>query len=216
MKMGTMVETIQNAIIPEPEPEAEAQPGTTQPDDSTIESQLTQEITTLWSSHVRLSADRKATAKELRQIRSCLAERLYEMKSLLCRPDRGRASMWRGWLRERGIPRSTADRLVSRYSETLCTDSESVPSEKLSAPSESEVGHVSDSVRQHLKQKLPTPRSAYGFLLWFVTNYDLGYEMQDNGILVFDPSVKEPPSTAGPPAADQPAGAGDGNSGEVI
>jgi hypothetical protein len=52
--MATMVETIQNAIIPELE--VDAQPGTTQPDDSTNENQLTEEINTLWSNHLRLSA----------------------------------------------------------------------------------------------------------------------------------------------------------------
>jgi len=44
-QMGTMVDTIQNAIIPEPE--AEAQPGTTQVDDTAIETQLRQEISDL-------------------------------------------------------------------------------------------------------------------------------------------------------------------------
>ena len=39
--MGTMLETIENAIIiPEPEPETEVQPDPTQPDDTIIEPQL--------------------------------------------------------------------------------------------------------------------------------------------------------------------------------
>jgi hypothetical protein len=206
----TMVETVENNVAQEPQ--AEAQPGTTQPDDGANETQLTQEISDLWSNHLRLSADWKATAKELRQIRVTLSERLYAMKSLLCRPDRGRASMWRGWLRERGIPRSTADRLVARHAESLFPDSESVPSEQVSAPSTAE---VADSVRQHLKQKLPTPRSAYRFLLWFVTNYDLGYEMQDNGILVLEPHEEEPSSVAAaPPAVEQPAAVADASNSE--
>ncbi|MGA3169067.1 MAG: hypothetical protein ABSF14_23460, partial [Terriglobia bacterium] len=77
--MGTMLDTIENALIPEPD--AETQSGTTQPDDTAIETQLTQEISDLWSSHVRLSVSRKATSKEMRQIRASLAERLAAMKS---------------------------------------------------------------------------------------------------------------------------------------
>src|ERR1035437_7246393 len=116
--MGTMLDTIENATISEPEPEAETQPGTTRPDDGEIETQLTEEISSLWNQHTRLSADRKATSKELRQIRASLAERLSGMKSLLSRP--GRLGQWRGWLNQRGIPRSTADRLVARHAVSLC------------------------------------------------------------------------------------------------
>lgn len=108
-----MLETIQNAITPESETGIETQSITTQADDSTFENQLTVEIKTLWSDNVRLSSDRKATAKELRQIRASLAERLYAMKSLLSRPGRG--GQWRSWLKERGIPRSSADRLCDRH-----------------------------------------------------------------------------------------------------
>ena len=114
--MSTMLETTQNAINPESETGIETQSITTQSDDSTIENQLTDEIKTLWWNHVRLSADRKTTTKELRQIRASLAERLYAMKSLLSRPGRG--GQWRSWLKERGIPRSSADRLPT-HAETL-------------------------------------------------------------------------------------------------
>src|SRR5579872_2080932 len=109
--MDALVEAIRDVVT------TEAQPAPTQPDDSTIETQLANQISSLWKETTRLSADRRASARELRQIRSALAERLYEMKSLLSRP--GRNGEWRGWLREQAIPRSTADRLVSRHAETL-------------------------------------------------------------------------------------------------
>jgi hypothetical protein len=78
--MNAIVDSLQDIVPAEVESE---QPGTTPPDDGVIESQLTQEITTLWSNHVRLAADRKLTSKELRKIRTNLAERLYEMKAPL-------------------------------------------------------------------------------------------------------------------------------------
>ena len=101
-QMEAILDAIQDIVAAEPT--AEAHPVTAQPDDAIIETQLAQEISTLWSDHVRLSGDRKATSKELRLLRARLAERLHEMKTLLARPGRG--GQWRGWLRERGIPRS--------------------------------------------------------------------------------------------------------------
>jgi len=95
--MGTMLEAIEDTITQEPggaAPAAEVQPGATHSDDRAMENQLAQEISELWSNHVRLSGDRKATAKELRLIRARLAERLHEMKSLLSRP--GCLGQWRG------------------------------------------------------------------------------------------------------------------------
>ncbi|MGA2609827.1 MAG: hypothetical protein ABSH01_20505 [Terriglobia bacterium] len=214
--MGTMLETIQNVVIPEPEPEAEAQPVTTPPEDSTIENQLTQEISELWSNHTLLSASRKTTAKELRQIRARLAERLYAMKNLLSHPGRG--GEWRGWLRERRIPRSTADRLVSRYSETLCVDRENVPSGAIPEPSEADIERLFNSLWPRLERRLPTPRSVYHFVRWFVGSFGLPYEMHKNGLLVLYPGVETPSATATAVMTEAVAASGDGvgKSGEVV
>jgi len=104
--MNEILEALQGVVLTEPDPEV--QPNPAQPDDVAIETQLTQEISVLWSDHLRLSANHKTTAKELRLLRTRLADRLYAIKSHLCRPELGRASQWRGWLRQQGIPRSTA------------------------------------------------------------------------------------------------------------
>ena len=212
--MGTMVEIVETAITHEPQ----VGDGTniTQGDDTAIETQLTDEISTLWSNHVRLSADRKATAKELRQIRTTLAERLYEMKSILSRPGRG--GEWRGWLRERGIPRSSADRLVARHAETLCAGGENVPTGAISEPSEADIERLFNSLWPRMEQRLPTLRSAYHFVRWCVGSFGLPYEMHSKGILVLYPEVETASATA--PAvvtgAVAASGAGDGNSGEVV
>lgn len=199
--MGTMVETIENAIIPEPE--AEAQPGTSQPDDSNIENQLTEEISTLWSDHVRLSADRRATAKELRQIRASLAERLAAMKSLLSRPGRG--GQWRSWLRERGIPRSTADRLVARHAETLCADNENVPSGAISGPAKPAAEKLAGTVWPSLRKVLTTGESVVEFIGCIAEISGVSHEWRQEGLMIFHAVPKAADGLPGSASAADPA-----------
>lgn len=200
--MGTMLETIQNAVIPEPEPQAEAQPVTTPPEDSTIENQLTQEISELWSNHTLLSASRKTTAKELRQIRARLAERLYAMKNLLSHPGRG--GEWRGWLRERRIPRSSADRLVSRYSETLCVDRENVPTESIPVPSKETAEKLAETVWPSLKKVLTTGESVVDFIGCIAKISGVPYEEREIGLMIFYPLPKAADGLSGSASAPDP------------
>jgi hypothetical protein len=179
-----MVDIVENAIIPEPEPEAGAQPGTAQPDDSTIENQLTEEIRTLWSDHVRLSADRKATSKELRQIRASLAERLAAMKTLLSRPGRG--GQWRSWLRERGIPRSTADRLVARHSETLGIENGNVPTGAISISPDDSAEKLAKSVWQRFRKTLATYEAVIQFIGCIAEISGVGHEQRAEGLVIFN------------------------------
>lgn len=106
--MSTLIEASDGIVPAEPENDTNSETG--QPGESIGEAQLTQEIATLWSEHVRLSADRKLMSKDLRQIKEKLAERLFEMKALLSKPGRG--GQLRGWLKGQKIPCSAADRLV--------------------------------------------------------------------------------------------------------
>jgi len=177
--MATMAKTIQNAIIPEPE--AVAQPGAAQLDDTAIETQLTQEISTLWSDHVRLSASRKATAKELRQIRASLAERLHAMKSLLSHPGRGRE--WRGRLRERGIPRSTTDRLVARRAETLCADN--VPAGAISEPAEAVAEKLAKGVWPRFRKVLATDEAVVQFISGIAEISGVPHQWREEGLMMF-------------------------------
>jgi hypothetical protein len=201
--MNAMLEAIQDVVAAEPE--TDVQPDSTQPGDALIEAQLTQEISELWSSHARLSGDRKVTAKELRLVRARLAERLHEMKSLLSRP--GRLGQWRGWLRQQGIPRSTADRLASRHGETLGSDNEeNVPSGAVSAPSQADVQRLFELIMPRLKKKLPTPLLAFDFLLRFVGSSGLAHEWQENALVVLKPSVETAKESSGAVAAPAEVG----------
>jgi hypothetical protein len=197
--MDAILDAVQS--IAAAEPEVEAPPVSAQPDDAMIETQLDQEISTLWSDHVRLSAGRRATSKELRQIRARLAERLHEMKSLLSRPGRG--GQWRSWLRERKIPRSTADRLVSRYAEALCGGDGNVLSEAIPDSPEDSAERLARSVWQRIGKLLTTGESILRFIGCFAEISGVGHEQRDEGLMVFNPVHKpadELPASA--PAAD--------------
>jgi len=193
--MDALFESIQDVVIAEPE--TEAQPDPTQPDDGAVETQLTKQIRTLWIEHTRLSADRKATAMELRRIRAILAERLYEMKSRLCQPGRG--GQWRSWLKERGINRSTADRLCARHGETLGIENGNVPHEAISKPGEDSAETLAKSVWVRFRKTLATDEAVIQFIGCIAELAGLGHEQRAEGLLIFKSApmvAEELPATA--------------------
>ena len=180
--MDALVKAAQNVVIAEPE--TEVQPDPTQPDDATIETQLTQEISTLWSDHVRLSANRRVTANDLRQIRASLAERLHEMKSLLSRPGRG--GQWRSWLREKGINRSTADRLCDRHAETLGIGN--APSEAITEPTVTAAEKLASVVWSRFRKVLVSDEVFIDFIGRIAELAGFGHEQRAEGLLIFKPA----------------------------
>ena len=200
--MNEILEALQGVVLTESDPEF--QPDPAQHDDAAIETQLTQEISALWSDHVRLSANHKTTAKELRQLRAGLAERLYAVKNLLARP--GRCGEWRGWLRERAIPRSTADRLVSRHAETLGNDNENVLSGAINE-NENAVEPLVQSLLPRLKRTLPDIPSVFKFIAAVGGAFGLKSETTEDCIMLSQPKEQSehlPSETGAPEAA--PAG----------
>jgi hypothetical protein len=202
--MDAILDAVQDIVAAEPD--AVEQQVTVQPDDGATETRLTEEISSLWSEHTRLSADRKLTSKELRQVRARLAERLHEMKSLLARPGRG--GEWRGWLRQHGIPRSSADRLVTRYSETLGSGNEgNVPSEAIPEPATPTAEKLAATVwSSSLRKVLVTGESVFQFLASIAQVSGIPHEQRAEGLMIFSP-VPVPEAadeaTASAPAADQ-------------
>jgi hypothetical protein len=183
------------------EPEAVEQPATAQPDDGAIETRLAQEISELWSSHLRLSGDRKATGKELRLVRARLAERLFAMKQILCRA--GRAGQWRSWLRQQHIPRSTADRLAMRHAETLGGDDGNVPTGAIPEPATPTAEKLAATVwSSSLRKVLVTGESVFQFLASIAQISGIPHEQRQEGLMIFTPVRKaadEVPASA--PAA---------------
>ena len=197
--MDALFEATQDVVIAEQE--TATQPDPVQPDDGAVETQLTNQINTLWSDHLRLSADRRTTAVELRQIRAILAERLYEMKSRLCQPGRG--GQWCSWLKERGINRSTADRLCDRHGETLGMENGVAPSEAISEPAEDSADKLAKSVWQRFGKLLTNDDAVIQFIGSIATASGIRHEWREEGLLIFSPPPRpseELPATA--PAID--------------
>jgi hypothetical protein len=182
--MDAAIEAIQNVVSSEPE--LGEQQGTAQPDDGAIETRLTEEISSLWSEHTRLSADRKVTSKELRLLRARLAQTLHQMKALLARPGRG--GEWRGWLRQQGIPRSSADRLVARYAETLGTNKgEELHNGAIPESPEDSAEKLATAVwSSSLKKVLVTGESVFQFLASIAQISGIPHERRQEGLMIFN------------------------------
>jgi hypothetical protein len=151
-----------------------------------LENQLKEEVTSLWSEHVRVSGAKKATTAELRQLRTKLAEKLYNMKQVLSRIGRG--GQWRGWLGEVRIPRSTADRLVERHAESLGVSAANVPTESIS-PQE-EVGRLVQSLLPRLR-RLSSPTKLYQFVCVLAEQLGLTCTTTEGGILLTRPTSEQ-------------------------
>ena len=189
--METMIDALYDVVLTEPE--AEVQPDPVRSDDIAVEAELTQEISALWSDHVRLSANHKTTAKELRQIRAKLAERLYAIKQLLCRVGRG--GQWRGWLKERHIPRSSADRFCERHAETLGIKNEIAPSGAING-GEDTVEQLVQTLLPRLRPKLADAQAVFKFIAAVGEAFGLRSETTEDCIMVSQPKEQNEPTAA--------------------
>jgi hypothetical protein len=85
-----------------------------------------------------------------------LAELLFRMKQKLSQP--GRNGGWSLWLRQQGIQRSTADRLVMQYAESYGLTDE-LRHRDINEPLEANVCLAASRTSKRLKNMLKTPRS---------------------------------------------------------
>jgi hypothetical protein len=173
---------------------------TAAPPESQIE--LGDQIADLWSRHLNAKNTAKATNEELRNIRARLGEQLHEMKQVLAQPGRG--GQWSGFLREHGIPRATADRLVERYQRPLNPDLNCV-TEEVSEPTDEEVQKLFTSVWPNLQRTLRTPQSLYRFIDLLTFTYDGACRcVTDKGIFVLKPAEPTicPASSDGEPVVE--------------
>lgn len=212
--MNAIVGAIQDVVTAQPD--VEVRPDPTQADDAIVEARLEAEISTLWTDHTLLSQSHKKTAVEIRHLRARLAERLFEMKKILSRPGRG--GEWRGWLRERGIPRSTADRLVARHGESLGVHDGNAPSESIPEPAEASPEKVAKSVWRSVQRVLTTDDAVVAFITYIAELSGIACEQRQEGLFIFDAvgqaaaDVPIPASTTDP--GPQPSHGDDTNKGE--
>jgi hypothetical protein len=128
------------------------------------------------------------------------------MKKILSRPDAGRGGQWRSWLRERGIPRSTADRLVARHAETLCADGENVPTGAISEPAKPTAEKLAETVWPSLKKVLTTGESVVQFIGCIVTASGVAHEWREEGLVIFNPVPEAADGLPGSAIASPPTG----------
>jgi hypothetical protein len=156
--------------------------------------ELGEAITNLWSMHVNAKNAARATKGELRAIRAKLGEQLLEMKTLLASP--GRDGQWSGFLRERQIPRATADRLVAGHQRSLNPDPNRL-SEPVSEPTKEEVQRLFIAVWPKLRRTLRSQQSVLLFVDLLISHYQHS-ERPDREI----PVVASAAATFDPPSSD--------------
>jgi hypothetical protein len=170
--------------------------------ESPCEQMLGEAITSLWSAHLNAKHAARATNDELRALRVKLGEQLCRMKEVLAKP--GRDGQWSGFLRERGIPRATADRLVARHQRALNPD-ENCLTEADREPTDEEVQRLFIAVWPKLRRTLRSQQSVLLFVD-LLTSHCQHSERPDREIPVVAPAAAtfDPPSSDGGDSSVEP------------
>jgi hypothetical protein len=179
--MQSMIEVTNNIESPS----TEFPPETTESND-----ELGDEIANLWSAHVNAKNAARATNEELRALRAKLGEQLCRVKEVLAKP--GCDGQWSGFLRERRIPRATADRLVARHLRSLNPNINSI-TEATPEPTEKEVQKLFISLWPKLRRTLRSRQSLLLFIDLLKSQYECT-EAKDREIFVHAPSTPTIPS----------------------
>jgi hypothetical protein len=95
-------------------------------------------------------------------IRLSLGERLDEYKCLLVRT--GRDGKWMAFLREANIPKSTAERYVTKWKLSTMPEPINRPTGTIDEPSEEDITAFVNMVKSKANRVLPTPKSVAQFL----------------------------------------------------
>jgi len=153
---------------------------------SSDEGILTNEIVELWQVHESHQKSIKHETEQFRALRNELGKLLHQMKELLARP--GRNGQWSAWLKERAIPRATADRLALKYERSLHPHANCL-TESISEPTEDEIENLFAKLFPKLRRVLRTPQSLYRFVDLLTLTFDgTGRRVTEDGILVMKPS----------------------------
>jgi hypothetical protein len=146
---------------------------------------LTDQIIQLWQEHNDYKTSIRHQTQDLRALRTELGKRLAEMKEVLAKP--GRSGQWSSWLKERKIPRATADRLVTNYEQSLNPDGNRLI-ESISEPTEAEIQKLFAKMFPKLRRVLRTPQSVYRFIdLLSLSSDGTERRVTDEGIWILKP-----------------------------
>lgn len=149
MSHSTFVEPSNaNAIIPGHEAE--------------LEVELQVQIPLLWIAHKESKGEVKRSREELAQVRRELAEHLHKMKALLARTGRG--GMWTAFLKEKEIPRATADRYVAAHEASQQDVADKRLNEAFVEPMSVQVERLVGRILPQLSKVLTTEESTFLFI----------------------------------------------------
>jgi hypothetical protein len=123
---------------------------------------LAGKILELWSNQSKKAASVKRTRAELAKLQAELAENLYHLKKRYCRA--GRDGEWSSFLKGNGIPRTSADRYVSRHEKSITSHSASCPSGASGEPTADDVSKLVQKLMPKLTTLLVTPALAEHFV----------------------------------------------------
>jgi hypothetical protein len=170
---------------------------------SSDEGILTNEIVELWQVHESHQTSIKHETEQFRALRNKLGKLLHQMKELLARP--GRNGQWSAWLKERAIPRATADRLALKYEQSLHPHANCL-SESISEPTEDEIEKLCAKVFPKLRRVLRTPQSQFRFVELLTSVFDgIDRRLTDEGILIVKPvQLTEPVESSGTESVVEP------------
>jgi hypothetical protein len=154
------------------------------------EQYLTEEIDSLWASRESYNRAINDQKNFMRSQDERLSEMLYTMKAVLSKP--GRSGGWSSWLKERQIPRATADRLVVRYLEAngLTKDGSNCLNESTKPePTEAQIGKLLTTVHEKCERVLVSPWSRYAFIKLLANRLGLTCTFNKDAFIIRDPEA---------------------------
>jgi hypothetical protein len=134
------------------------------------EDALMMRISNLWSTHALQRTEMSRSREQLRVLRLELGKDLSHYKEMLART--GRDGKWTPFLRERKIPRATADRYVRRWKESQMPAAEKRLTEAVPEPTPDEIAALAKKTSAKALKSLPTSDSRKQFLEVFSAAFD--------------------------------------------
>jgi len=128
--------------------------------DDSDEDGLAKRIAELWSSDRHRQQEIRQNKDEIEYIRAELAQDLFRFKKVLAKSGRG--GMWSDFLRRHRIPRSTADRYVSKV-EAAKADA-NCPTEAIFIPTAEQIAALVKKTRAKVVALLTTDETRAKFL----------------------------------------------------
>jgi hypothetical protein len=158
------------------------------PETTDPQTEIGEAITNLWVAHANAKIAARATNEELRALRGKLGEQLSEMKRLLAKP--GCDGQWSGFLRERNIPRATADRLVARHQRSIDPNA-NCATEDVSEPTDADVQKLFIAVWPKIRRTLRSRQSVDLFVRLLTSQFE-SCQVTDQEISVATPATEIP------------------------